>query len=77
MVARRELGDLAAELLGIEGTVETLSLIVQPKEGAFSGHSNITQETLEGAFFHITKALERIADDISDFEAECLKARAQ
>jgi hypothetical protein len=77
MVSRRELGDLAAELVGIEGTVETLSLIVQPKRGAFSGHSNITQEMLEGAFYHISSALERIADDLSTLESEYLKARAQ
>lgn len=76
MVARRELGDLAAELIGIEGTVETLSLLVQPKE-AIGGGSTITEITLEGAFFHISKALERIADDLNALEGEQLRARAQ
>ena len=76
MVARREIGDLAAELIGIEGTVETLSLLVQPKE-AIGGHSTPSQETLENAFFHVSRTLERIADDLSALESEYLSARAQ
>ena len=76
MATRRELGDLAAELTGIEGTVETLSLLVTPKE-SLGGDSTITQTTLEGAFYHVSKALERIADDLNALEAEYLNARAQ
>lgn len=71
-----DLGDLAAELTGIEGTVETLALLVQPKE-AIGGHSTPSQETLENAFYHVSKALERIADDLNALEAEYLNARAQ
>lgn len=76
MATLRELGDLAAELTGIEGTVETLSLLVQPKEDVGLG-STITQTTLEGAFYHVSRALERIADDLNALEGEYLSARAQ
>lgn len=73
---RIDLGGLAAELIGIEGTVETLSLIVKPDEARFIGGSIPTQETLENAFYHIIRALERIADDLSALEAEQLSANA-
>ncbi len=76
MVARRELGDLAAELVGIEGTVATLSLMVKPKE-TIGENSTITESTLEGVFFHILTALDRIADDLDALERESLKASAQ
>lgn len=75
MTTRIDLGDLAAELTGIEGTVEALSLLVQPKKDVGSG-STLSQATLEGAFFHVSKALERIADDLSALEAEQLSANA-
>ena len=74
MAMERCLGELAAELIGIEGTVETLSLLVQPKEDVGLG-STITQTTLEGAFYHVSKALERIADDLNALEGRELQAR--
>lgn len=74
---RRDLGDLAAELIGIEGTVETLSLIVKPDEERLAGDSLPSQATLEGAFYAIARALERIADDLNAMEAvELSKANA-
>ena len=76
MATLRELGDLAAELTGIKGTVVTLSLLVRPKEDVGLGYT-ITQTTLEGAFYHVAKALERIADDLNTLEAVQLKASAQ
>lgn len=73
---RRDLGDLAAELIGIEGTVETLSLIVKPDEERIAGDSLPTKETLENAFYHIARTLERIADDLNALEAAQLSPNA-
>lgn len=75
MTTRIDLGDLAAELTGIEGTVEALSLLVRPKEDVGLG-STITQTTLDGAFYHVSRALVRIADDLNALEAEQLRANA-
>ena len=75
MTTRIDLGNLAAELTGIEGTVEALSLLVRPKEDVGLG-STITQTTLDGAFYHVSRALVRIADDLNALEAEQLRANA-
>lgn len=65
------LEEIAAEITGVIGTVETLSLLVQPKSLPGSSPS---QTTLDGVFYHIARTLERISNDINAISAEFNKA---
>ena len=51
-MTERTLGDVAAELEGLEGLIAMIELLVQPTETANHG-STPTQETVDRAFFSI------------------------
>lgn len=63
----RTLGDVAAELEGLEGLVTMVSMLVQPTEESI--HGNVpTQETIEQAFFSIRETIRHIKNEVNEFD---------
>lgn len=55
----RTLGDVAAELEGLEGLIAMIDLLVAPTNEAING-SVPTQETVDRAFFSIGETIKRL-----------------
>ena len=65
--------DLACELIGLSSTLATLRLLIKPNPDALTTGSAPTETTLDNSFYSIERALQRIADELNNIEAQQLK----
>lgn len=63
----RTLGDVAAELEGLEGLIAMIDLLVAPTNEAING-SVPTQETVGRAFFSIGETIRHIREEVNEWE---------
>lgn len=74
MSNRYDLGDLGAEIIGISGTITMLGMCVAPATFPGKG-STLSEETLENLIFAITKQLDRVAEEVNEWEGEVLRLK--
>jgi GTP-sensing pleiotropic transcriptional regulator CodY len=65
----RTLGDIAAELEGLEGLIAMIEMLVQPTETDIRG-STPTQETVDRAFYSIGETIHHIRDEVNEWEGK-------
>lgn len=68
-----DLEDIAAELTGISRTLTCIAELVMPRR--IDGISTPTESTIEGAFFAIERQIDRIADNLNDFDDALMKMK--
>lgn len=63
----RTLGDVAAELAGLEGLIAMIEMLVAPTTVPING-SVPSQETVEYAFYSIGATIHHIRDEVNEWE---------
>ena len=72
----RTLGDIGAELEGLEDVIALVSMLVAPAERPING-STPTQETIDGAFHGICEALRHIREEVNEWEGRYIALKKQ
>lgn len=72
----RTLGDIAAELEGLEDVIALVGMLVSPTNKAING-SIPTQATIDGAFHSIGETLHHIRDEVNQWERIALNAQGR
>ncbi len=65
----RTLGDVAAELEGLEGLIAMVSMLVAPTNEAINGGTP-TQETVDRAFYSIGETVRHIREEVNEWEGK-------
>ena len=72
----RTLGDIAAELEGLESVITLVGMLVAPVEMPING-STPTQETITNAFYSITETLRHIREEVNEWEGKYITLKQQ
>ena len=72
----RTLGDIAAELEGLESVITLVGMLVAPAEMPING-SIPTQETITNAFYSITETLRNIREEVNEWEGRYIALKKQ
>lgn len=68
-MTERTLGDVAAELEGLEGLISMVSILIAPTDVAINGGTP-TQETVDRAFYSIGETIRHIRDEVNELDAK-------
>ena len=66
-MTERTLGDVAAELDGLEGLIAMVSMLIAPTDVDMNG-GKPTQETVDRAFYSIGETVRHIRDEVNEWE---------
>lgn len=68
-MTERTLGDVAAELDGLEGLIAMVSMLIAPTDVDINGVTP-TQETVDRAFYSIGETIRHIRDEVNEWETK-------
>jgi len=72
----RTLGDVAAELEGLEGLIALVDMLVQPTDVSNRG-SVPSQETVDRAFYSIGETIRHIREKVNEWEGKYIALQAK
>ncbi len=72
----RTLGDIGAELEGLESVIALVGMLVAPADIVING-STPTQETIDGAFHSICETLRNIREEVNEWEGRYIALKKQ
>lgn len=68
-MTERTLGDVAAELEGLEGLISMVSILIAPTDVDIN-RDTPTQETVDRAFYSIGETIRHIRDEVNERDAK-------
>lgn len=67
------LGDIGAELEGLQNVLTIIAMFVKPDEEASLKGSTATGEGLDFAFFSVESTLKRLAEEVNEWEVKYME----